>query len=151
MSERARFASDFDHVTEHLEQMWGRLLSGTPVGPGNPRYARPMIEPPTDVFQTQDDIVVLIEIAGMRGQEVEIQLEGRLMTVRGEKCDRRAHHSGHVYNVMEIQYGPFERSILLPADVDQEQVAVEYDDGLLKITLPCRAREAHTRVRITVR
>jgi len=56
-----------------------------------------------------------------------------------------------VYNVMEIQYGPFERSILLPADVDQEQVAVEYDDGLLKITLPRRARQAHTRVRITVR
>lgn len=150
MSERVGFASDFDHVTEHLEQMWERLLARGASGPGNPRYIRPFIEPPTDVYQTQDEIVVLIEIAGMRDQEVEIQLEGRLMTVRGEKHDRRVHHPGRVYNAMEIQYGPFERSIVLPTDVDQEQVAVQYDDGLLQITLPRRAREAQRRVRITV-
>lgn len=148
MAERRRLSSDFDHMAEHLEQMWEHMLGG---GPGNPRFAPPIIEPPTDVYQTQDEIVVLIEIAGMRDQEVEIQLDGRRMIIRGVKLDRRVHSPGRVYNAMEIHYGPFERVVLLPADVDQEQVAVQYDDGLLQITLPKRARQLQRRVRITVR
>jgi len=92
-----------------------------------------------------------MEIAGMREQEVDIHLEGRLMRVRGEKRDRRSHQPGRVYNEMEIPYGPFARTILLPVPVDAERVSVKYDDGLLQITLPKRAREPQRRVRITVR
>jgi HSP20 family protein len=147
MAERRGLSPDFDHMAEHLEQMWDHLLGGDP---GNPRFAPPVIEPPTDVYQTLDEIVVLIEIAGMRDQEVEIQLDGRRMIIRGVKLDRRVHNPGRIYNAMEIQYGPFERAVLLPADVDQERVAVQYDDGLLQITLPKKARQARRRVRITV-
>ncbi len=150
MPERHALSSEFDHMTEHLEQMWDHLLGHGAGAPGKPRFARPVIEPPTDVYQTQDEIVVLIEIAGMRNQEVEIQLEGRRMTVRGEKLDRRVHNPGRTYNAMEIHYGPFERAIILPADVDPEAVAVQYDDGLLQITLPKRALQPERRVRITV-
>jgi HSP20 family protein len=148
MAQRRRLAADFDQAAEHLEQMWDQLVSR---GPGGARYAPTAIEPPTDVYHTADDIVVLMEIAGMRDQEVEIQLEGRRMTVRGEKRDRRSHHPGRVYNTMEIHYGPFERILLLPAEVDHERVAVQYDDGLLQITLPKRALQPQRRVRITVR
>jgi HSP20 family protein len=148
MARQKGFYSDFDHLTEHLEQMWGRLTTGTPRGP---RFAPPVIEPPTDVYQTEDAILVLMEIAGMRDEEVEIQLEGREMVVRGEKRDRRQHSPERVYNVVEIAYGPFERRITLPADVDYERVTVQYDDGLLQITLPKRAFKPERRVRITVR
>ena len=151
MSERARLQSDFDHMTEHVAQMWERMLAGGSAGSGKPRYQKPVIEPPTDVYQTQDEIVVLLEVAGMRDEQVELLVEGRLLIVQGEKRDRRMHHPGHIYNAMEIQYGPFERSILLPTEVDHEQVRVRYDDGLLQITLPKRARQANRRVRITVR
>jgi HSP20 family protein len=147
MAERKRYYSDFDHVAEHLEQMWEHLTSGAVHGP---RFAPPVIEPPTDVYHTDGEIVVLMEIAGMRDQEVEIQLDGRRMIVRGEKHDRRVHSPGRVYNVVEIPYGPFERRITLPADVDDEHVTVRYDDGLLQITLPKRRVEPERRVRITV-
>jgi HSP20 family protein len=150
MPERAQLSSDFEHVTEHLEHMWDHLLSRGAGGPGSPRYARPVLEPPTDVYHTESEIVVLIEVAGMRDEDVEIQLEGRRLIVRGEKRDRRARQPGRVYNAMEIQYGPFERTILLPADADHERVSVKYDDGLLQITFPKRAIEAQRKVRITV-
>jgi HSP20 family protein len=148
MAERKLPHTDFEHVAEHLEHMWDHLLNRG--GPGSPRYARPVIEPPTDVYHTDTEIVVLVEIAGMREEEVEIQLEGRRMTVRGEKRDRRARQPGRNYHTMEIQYGPFERTIVLPADADHENVTVQYDDGLLQIVFPKRAREEQRRVRITV-
>lgn len=151
MVERKRLSSEFDHVSEHLEHMWGHLLGHGGPAQGGPRYHRPVIEPPTDVYHTESEIVVLMEIAGMRDQEVEIQLEGRRMTVRGEKHDRRAHQPGRDYHAMEIQYGPFERAIVLPADADHERVSVHYDDGLLQITLPKRSRTEPRKVRITVR
>lgn len=148
MAGRKRPYSDFDHVAEHLEQMWEHLTSGAPHGP---RFAPPVIEPPTDVYQTDSEIVVLMEIAGMRDQEVEIQLDGRQMTVRGQKKDRRSHNPERVYNAVEIHYGPFERIVTLPGDVDYERVSVQYDDGLLQITLARRSVESERRVRITVR
>ena len=140
--------SDFEHMAEHLEEMWDHLTTGSSRGM---RFVRPVIEPPTDVYHTENEIVVLMEIAGMRDEEVEIQLDGRRMTVRGEKRDRRAHSPGRVYNAVEIHYGPFERVISLPADVDYENVTVKYDDGLLQITLPKRRVAPEKRVRITVR
>lgn len=151
MAERSRLSSEFEHVAEHLEQMWDQLVSRGHGLPGGPRFVPAVIEPPTDVYQTDGEIVVLMEVAGMRDQEVEIQLDGRRMTVRGEKRDRRSHHPGRVYNTVEIHYGPFQRAILLPADVDTESVTVQYDDGLLQITLPKRAVQPERRVRITVR
>ena len=153
MAERVSLTPDFEHMSEHLEHMWDHLLNRTSSGaggPGAPRYARPVIEPPTDVYHNDSEIVVLIEVAGMREEEVEIQLEGRRMTVRGEKRDRRAHQPGRVYNAMEIQYGPFERTILLPADADHERVTVKYDDGLLQITFPKKSVETHRKVRVVV-
>jgi len=151
MAQRARLSSEFDHVGEHLEQMWDQLVSRGRGSPGGPRFAPTVIEPPTDVYHTDAEIVVLLEVAGMRDQEVEIQLEGRRMIVRGEKRDRRIHHPGRVYNTVEIHYGPFARTILLPAEVDTDRVTVQYDDGLLQITLPIREREPERRVRITAR
>jgi HSP20 family protein len=151
MVEQTRFSSELDRVAEHLEQMWDRLVPRGSGAAGGPRYAPTVIEPATDVYQTQETIVVLMEIAGMRDQEVEIQLDGRHMTVRGVKLDRRAALPGCSYSVVEIPYGPFMRTLVLPADVDQARVSVRYDDGLLQITLGKRAHEPHHRVRITVR
>src|SRR5438270_7558 len=128
MAERKQLSSDFEHVAEHLEHMWDHLLKGG--GPGSPRYARPMIEPPTDVYHTESEIVVLVEIAGMREEEVEIQLEGRRMTVRGEKRDRRARQPGRNYHAMEIQYGPFERAIVVPLMTADDPDVRAVDDAV---------------------
>lgn len=151
MVERRRLSSDLDRVAEPLERMWGQLVNRGPGEPHSPRYAPPVIEPPTDVYETEGEIVALMEIAGMRSQDVEIQLDGRRMTVRGIKRDRRTYQSSCSYSVVEIPYGPFVRTLLLPAEVDPEQVSVQYDDGMLEIRLPKRARETQRRVRITFR
>jgi HSP20 family protein len=145
--------SEFEHLHEHIERMWERLAGGHP---GQPRFQPPVIEPPADVYETADAVVVVIEIPGVRGQDVELSFaEGRMM-VRGEKRDlhhheQLQHHRERIYSQMEIARGVFERVVPLPAPVDTEQVAVDYDDGLLRIVMPKRQAVSARRIKVTVR
>ena len=89
--------------------------------------------PPTDVYQTEEALVVRMEIAGMQGVDFAITLDDRRLTVRGTRADvaeRRAYHQ------MEIRFGEFRTEIELPVDVQSEGVEAIYRDGFLRLTLP---------------
>ncbi len=89
--------------------------------------------PATDVFETEEAIVVRVEIAGMREEDFLIELNGRNLTVRGTRQDapeRRAFHQ------MEIRYGEFAIELELPGYVEADQVQAVYSDGFLRIDLP---------------
>lgn len=139
--------TEFDHLHEHIEKMWERLTGGDPA---HPRFCPPVLAPPTDVYQTPEAVVIVMEITGMRGQDVEMSItEGRL-TIRGEKHDPLI-HGERVYAQMEIGRGPFERTVPLPASVDADQAVVRYEDGLLEITLPKRQLAGTHRIKVTVK
>ena len=74
--------------------------------------------------------MVVVEIAGVNAEEMEISVEGKTLTVRGEREDRQRHLS-RLYHQMEICCGLFERSVAFPAEVDPEQATATYSDGLL--------------------
>jgi HSP20 family protein len=139
--------SEFDHLHEHIEKMWDRLTGGHP---GQPRFRPPVLEPPTDVYQTAESVVVMMEIPGMRGQDVEMSISDDSLIVRGEKKDPH-HHGERVYKQMEIACGPFERVVPLPSPVDGDHATVRYEDGLLEITLPKRQPAATHRIKVTVK
>lgn len=89
--------------------------------------------PPTDVFETDDLLIVRVEIAGMREADFTISLEDRRLVVGGSRPDqaeRRAYHQ------MEIPFGEFSTEIELSTPVVAERVEAVYRDGFLKITLP---------------
>jgi len=93
----------------------------------------PVWRPPTDLFETEDELVLRVEIAGMREQDFSIQLDERSLVVRGvrsEAAEKRAFHQ------MEIRFGEFSLEIELPAAVDAEKVRAYYDNGFLRISLP---------------
>ncbi len=89
--------------------------------------------PPTDVYITEDAIIVRVEIAGMSDGEFVITLDGRILTVRGTRPDtpeRRAYHQ------MEIRFGEFRTDVELHWPVDPDGIEAEYSDGFLSLTLP---------------
>jgi len=88
--------------------------------------------PPTDVYETGDAVVVKVEVAGMREEELEVTLNGRELSIRGVRRD-----SGDKlrYQQMEIEYGPFEAEVEVPRAVDYEQLEASYDNGFLMIRL----------------
>lgn len=89
--------------------------------------------PPTDVYETEDTLVVRVEIGGMREEDFTVVLDGRYLLVRGMRSDiseRRAYHQ------MEIYFGDFSTEMELPYEVAAEKVEAQYQNGLLRITLP---------------
>jgi HSP20 family protein len=109
-----------------------------------------MLAPPTDVYETADEVVIVAEIAGIEEQEVAIEIEGEVLAFHGEKVDRDA-KPGHRHTQMEICYGAFGRTVALPARVDPAGANVSYAEGFLRIALP-KLREPGARsVRVNVR
>lgn len=90
-------------------------------------------QPPTDVSETEDSILVRLEVAGMRDAEFAISLEKRTLVIRGV---RQAETQPGAFLQMEIQSGEFISVITLPTAVDAEAVEAEYKDGFLCIVLP---------------
>jgi HSP20 family protein len=89
--------------------------------------------PPTDVFETEDSIIVRVEIAGMRESDFVISLDGRYLSIRGIRADmpeRRAYYQ------MEIRFGEFSTEMELPYPVVPERIEAVYDNGFLRIVMP---------------
>jgi HSP20 family protein len=89
--------------------------------------------PPTDVYEREDSIVVRVEIAGMAENDFDISLDQNVLVIRGVRPDmneRRAYHR------MEINFGEFLSAIEIQTPIDPEHVRAEYQNGFLWIYLP---------------
>jgi HSP20 family protein len=105
-------------------------------------YGAPGWTPAVDMYETDDSLVVLLELAGVDADKTEVQAEAALLTIRGERRERhveREEHEQRTYHALEIPYGRFERSVRLPAGIDTSAAEASYRDGLLEIRLPKRA------------
>lgn len=97
-------------------------------------------QPPTDVYETEDHIVIKMAVSGIRAEDVSIVLTGDTLVIRGKRLDPSEHKKVCFY-LMEIRYGTFERSIVLPKNIDENHIEASYKDGFLQITIP-KAQEA---------
>jgi HSP20 family protein len=137
--------SDFEQIRRRMAHTWQQGLGP----PGAPHFCPPVIEPATDVYETSDSVVVVVEIAGVKVEEIDISVEGKTLTVRGEREDRQR-HLARLYHQMEICCGIFERSVVLPSEVDPQQASATYSDGMLAIVLPKVQQPLARRVRIVI-
>ncbi|MGZ9235905.1 MAG: Hsp20/alpha crystallin family protein [Anaerolineales bacterium] len=89
--------------------------------------------PPTDVYETEENYVIKLEIAGMRDEDFDVAFENNILMISGYRSDlneRRAYHQ------MEIRFGRFDLAVEIPVTVDIEKATAEYKDGFLTIVLP---------------
>jgi HSP20 family protein len=91
--------------------------------------------PNTDVYASDSGLVVKVELAGMRSENLEITVEGNRLRISGDRPDTcRAHKASFL--VMEINYGPFESVLELPIGYDLSQARASYLNGFLRIDVP---------------
>jgi len=90
--------------------------------------------PALDLYQTSDDVVAVVEIPGMRKEDIEISLQDGVLTIGGERKDGTA--EGDKNGRTERFVGKFRRSVSLPTRVDVNKVSANYKDGILTVTLP---------------
>lgn len=134
MSKRKVELSDFEQrIREHMDRAYQRVFGNQP--PGGSNFSAPYMEPPVDVYQTPDSVVVLMEIAGIPGEEIDLQVEGHTMVIHGHRRPLPG-PPNRSYSQMEIAQGAFQREILLPAEVNAQEVSATYRDGILHIVMP---------------
>jgi HSP20 family protein len=97
-------------------------------------------KPDVDVFETEKSVVVRAELAGVRGEDLRVTVDGELLRISGtrlapEPADVRRLHQ------MEIATGPFERRVRIPIAFDRDAVTAHLADGFLTVTLPKRVPE----------
>src|SRR2546425_13346875 len=117
------------HLAEELEFYFNEVAHGRPVG----FVASAKWKPPTDIFETDDALVVCMDIAGMRSEDFSVQLADGILTIGGERKVRR--DGKPHYHAMEVQVGPFERRFRLPVRVDPESIRANYEHGFLEVRL----------------
>jgi HSP20 family protein len=91
--------------------------------------------PSVDMHETKDDLVLRVELPGVREKDVAVAITGDLLTIRGE---RRWEDESKDHKVLHVErmYGQFERLIQLPMAVQADKVKASYRDGVLEVTLP---------------
>ena len=95
--------------------------------------------PALDLYQNSDNVVAVVELSGMRREDIEISLHDGTLTISGER--KRETSNGEKAERTERYIGKFRRSITLPTCVDATKVSATYRDGILTVTLP-KAEEA---------
>ncbi len=138
--------SDFERIQERMVQAWRQVLGP----PGAPRFSSPLIEPSVDVYETDDEVMVVAEISGISEEEVAIVVDGKMLVLIGERKPSIG-RPGRLYSQMEICHGPFRRELLLPADVNPDEARAEYSQGMLEIVLPKVTRRISRQMKFLVR
>ena len=138
---------DIDRLHGEIEELFADLWQV-------PRFTglRHGFRPAVDCFVTDDpnQLVVVVELAGVDPESIEISVAQRTLTISGQRTRPRV--DGQVYQQAEIDYGRFERRIPLGHDIAPASASAAYEAGMLRIALPIAKRASRGRaVAIVVR
>jgi len=104
--------------------------------------------PPIDVAETQEKIIVRAEVPGMKQEEIQIEFENGLLSIRGER--KLIKEEGVTFHRVERTFGNFSRSFTLPRTIDPERISATYRDGVLEIEVPKKEEAKPKQIRIAV-
>jgi len=91
--------------------------------------------PAIDMYQTDDEIVVKAALPGIKADEVQINITGEVLTLKGE-MKHEEEKKEKAWHIREQRWGAFERSVILPTDVVADKAKADFENGILTITLP---------------
>jgi HSP20 family protein len=119
-------------LQERMNRLFDETLSRD--SPDDVLPFAPSWVPLADVYDTPDAYLVEIELPGLAREAIGLQVEGRELTVRGERHPARGRSAA--FHRLERRYGPFARTFRFDVDVDAERVQAEIKDGLLRLKVP---------------
>ena len=105
--------------------------------------------PPVDISEDANHIVLALEAPGLKQEDLKIQLENNVLTVRGERKFEQETQEKN-YHHIERRYGSFARTFTLPTTVDAEKVQATYDAGVLRIELGKKAEAQPKQIPVTL-
>jgi HSP20 family protein len=128
-----RWPSDFFGVQREINRLFDDFFrGGTQADESfNSSYWTPAV----DISERDTEYVVKMELPGVNKDDVKINLESNILTIKGEKRQEKEEKEKNLHRV-ERSYGSFQRSFTLPTSVKSDKIDAVFKDGILSITLP---------------
>jgi HSP20 family protein len=104
--------------------------------------------PPMDIYETDEDLVVVVEVAGMKGEDIRVVFEKDLLSISGVRSEISSAHKIRLHQ-MEIDYGRFERTLRIPFPLKVNEFKATYRQGFLVISVPKRKEPVSRTVEVT--
>jgi HSP20 family protein len=105
--------------------------------------------PPVDVYEDAQQLVLKLEVPGIKQEDLDVRLENQTLTVKGER-KFAAEEKQENFHRIERRYGSFYRAFTLPNTVDTENVAASYTAGVLKLELKKKAEAQPKQIKVNV-
>lgn len=105
--------------------------------------------PAVDIAEDADRIVVTAEVPGMKQEDIEINFDGGLLTIRGVRKFEKENNERN-YHRLERSYGSFVRTFTLPRTVDADKITANYKDGVLDVVIPKKEEAKPKQIRIGI-
>jgi HSP20 family protein len=140
-----RYDRDLRTLQEELNRLFSTNLSRAfdDEGIGRGAWA-----PSIDIYENKDHIVLEAELPGMKQEDFDLSIENNVITLRGERKFEKTDETDN-YHRVERSYGAFTRSFTLPQTVSAEGATAEYNNGVLRVTLPKREETKSRRIEVT--
>ena len=123
--ELAELQNEMNRVFESYSQR-GTGTTSTPVS---------VWTPAVDVYEDESNFVLHVELPGVTKDDIELHLENRTLTIRGERKMEKGYNVDN-YIQRERLYGRFARAFTLPATIEQDKISANFKDGVLEVVLP---------------
>jgi HSP20 family protein len=129
-----------------FEDQFNRLWRG--VADGGKRQESWL--PAVDVFDTKEAVVLKAELAGMKPEDIQIEVEDNVLTIKGERRFAEKVAEDRYYRI-ERRFGSFQRSLALPQGVKADDIQASYEDGILEVCVPKAEEEQPRKITVTAR
>jgi HSP20 family protein len=142
------YLDPFVAFRREMDRMFDDFFAGTNLGNAHATWSG--LTPAVDVGETDKEIVVTAELPGVTDKDIEVNLAGDVLTIKGKKRAQHEEKNGDS-GYMERRFGSFSRSLRLPFDAGEEKVDAEFNNGLLTVRVPKPAALQRPARRIEVR
>jgi HSP20 family protein len=129
----------------NFEDQFNRLWRGVADGKRQESWL-----PAVDVFDTKEAVVLKAELAGMKPDDIQIEVEDNVLTIKGERRFEEKVEQDRYYRV-ERRFGSFQRSLALPQGVKADDIQASYEDGILEVRVPKAEEEQPRKITVTAR
>jgi len=125
---KMRRAEGWEALHRMVEEFYG-------LGGGSGGRGRDVWSPPTDVFETETEIVIRMAVPGIRAADVRVIFSGDAITISGCRHARRE-DDVTAFHQMEIRMGCFERNVVVSVPYDPSNATWSYEEGILSLRVP---------------
>ncbi len=136
--------NDVGMLQNHLNRLFDSALHGWP---GDTNGTTSWV-PSADIFESDDELVVNLDLPGIDPKMVDVRVENNLLTIRGERQVSQKLNSEN-YHRVERSYGAFARSFALATPVNAERIRATYESGVLTIVMPKAETAKPRKIQIT--